>query len=202
MRVRESVFAAVVIPLLISLRSSQPAFDLPISGAPIRPLRQPAGFGTGEEAMAAFRPAVVNVRPSIACGVWRSKPSRFDIPPYVAHDAKGGPNLPAGQQDISLYVDSTGALTYAIELRASRPFYRPTGGAHPNPNDTAQVAYRATSEFTVIETDLLARRIRAFNYVRGEYQRGIEGTLEQLDGLASLEHPVARAQAALATCKR
>lgn len=186
-----------------SARNAQPQFDLPISGTPIRPLRQPAGFSSAPDARQAFRPAVTTTRPSVACGVRQSSaPSRFDIPPFTAHDTKSAPNVPAGQQDISLYVDSTGTLTYAIELRASRPFLRGPSGSTAGLSESARVAYRTATAFTVVETDFVNHRLRAFNVVGGEYQRGIEGPLEELDALVSLEQPRARAEAALTLCRR
>ena len=195
---------SVVMASALAVSATQPAFDLPISGMPIRPLRQPAGFTAAPAEGLAFRLAVAITRPLIACSVTQPSrsPRRVGIPPFTVHDAKAGPNLAAGQQDISLYVDSTGALTYAIELRASRPFFRRTPGAVVNPNDSASNAYRASTDFTVIETDLINRRVRAFNVVRGEYQRGIEGPLAELDALSSLDHPRARAEAALVLCRR
>ncbi len=198
------VAVMAVLASALAFRAAQPGFELPISGVPIRPLRQPAGFTTASDARAAFRPIVADTRASVACGVTQpaQTPRRIDVPPFTAHDAKGGPNLPAGQQDISLYVDSAGALTYAIELRASRPFFRRAPGAPVNPSDSASSAYRAGTNFTVVETDVANGRIRAFNVVRGEYQRGIEGPLAELDGLSSLDHPRARAESALALCRR
>lgn len=188
----------------LAIRAAQPNFDLPISGVPVRPLRQPAGFTAAPEARAAFRPSVADTRAWVSCGVTQPSrsPRRSDVPPFTAHDAKGGRDLPAGQQDISLYVDSAGALTYAIELRASRPFFRRAPGAPVNPSDSASSSYRASTNFTVVETDFASQRIRAFNVVRGEYQRGIEGPLAELDTLPSLDRPRARAEAALALCRR
>lgn len=202
MVIRLLTLSAAITSALV-LRGAQPAWDLPISGMPIRPLRQPAGFTEAMEARMAFRPAVMSARSSVACGVTKtaSSPSQRDIPPLVAHDAKSGPNLPAGQQDISLYVDSTGALTYAIELRASQPLFRRAPGTVANPSDSASNAYRASTDFTVIETDFMRRRVRAFNVVRGAYARGIEGPLDELNALPSLDHPRGRAEAALALCR-
>lgn len=203
MTIRLAAILAVLASTL-AVRASQPAFDMPISGMPIRPLRQPAGFTSALEARAAFRPPVAVTRASVSCSVTQPSrsPSRFDIPPFTAHDVKAGPNAPTGQQDISLYVDSAGALTYAIELRASRPFFRRAPGAPVNPSDSASSAYRASTDFTVVETDFAMQRIRAFNVVHGDYQRGVEGPLADLDALASLDHPRARAEAALVICRR
>jgi hypothetical protein len=101
-----------------------------------------------------------------------------------------------------LYVDSGGGLTYSIELRASRPFFRRESGAPVNPSDSASRAYRASTDFTVVETDFKSGTVRAFNVVHGEYQRGIEGPLTELDAHPALDHPRARAEAALALCRR
>ena len=203
MTIRVLTLSAVATSAL-ALCSAQPAFDLPIYGFPLRPLRQPAGFTAAPEVRMAFRPVVAITRPSVACFVTQPSrsPRRVDVPPFTVRDSTGGPNLPAGQQDISLYVDSTGALTYAIELRASRPFFQRVPGALINPSDSASNAYRASTNFTVIETDVVNRRVRAFNVTRGEYQRGIEGPLGELDSLSSLDHPRTRAEAALVLCRR
>jgi hypothetical protein len=203
MTIRVFALSAVVASAL-ALCAAQAGFDLPIYGFPIRPLRQPVGFSAAPEVRMAFRPAVAITRPAVACFKTQpsSSPTRVDIPPFTVRDAKGGPNLPAGQQDIALYVDSTGALTYAIELRASQPFFQRTPGAMVSPSDSAPNAYVASTDFTVIETDVINRRVRAFNVLRGKYQRGMEGPLVELDSLSSLDHPRARAEAALVLCRR
>lgn len=200
--VRSVLWLSVVSVLgpMASLSAQQ--HDLPISGSPMSPLRAPARFDTTSAARAAFAPSVAGAPELVSCAkVARvSRSVAASVPTYTMHDVRGGPGR-VGQSDIALYVDSLNRLTYAIELRASQPFFRAPSGL-ATPGDSVIASYTNHTNFTVIELDPVANRARSFNVVKGAYQPGVAGTVASVDAIASLGSPLARATSALAMCQQ